>query len=100
MALNMLWLHNSLEHVAKMSRLRTGFLAARSPETASLRFLETIAGGWLTAVATMFRQLVFQDLDPCFQCTDDLRQSSKGRHDGVFALAVQSSNFIRSGQAH
>jgi hypothetical protein len=81
----------------RVPSLRARFLAAGLPKTAGLRFLEAIAGRRLATVATVLGQLVFQDLDPSLQRADDLRQAGKGGHDGVFALAVQSPNFIRSG---
>jgi hypothetical protein len=56
-----------LQRMPLMSRLPAAFATAGLPQTASAGFLHPIARGRLAAVLAVFRQLVFQRLDPLFQ---------------------------------
>jgi hypothetical protein len=79
-----------------MTGLPTTFLAAFMPQTFGL-LREAIAGRRLVAIVAIFRQAVFQGLDPIDQIDDHLDQVIHQRNHSFLALKSSAANFLFAG---
>jgi hypothetical protein len=61
------WMCDRFQGMAFMTRLSTTFLAVSFALAFGCRSVLPVAGGWFTAVTTVFGELIFQGLHSCDQ---------------------------------
>src|SRR5512146_420521 len=93
MDFRVLWLFHWFEPIAHMSFLT----AARFPAflSAALGFgpFQSVARGWLTAVAAILGKLIFERLNAGFQCPDDFHLCLKQSAHRRFALLIGGGEY-------
>jgi hypothetical protein len=94
MDFNMLRLFYRFQGVSDVSGLSAAFLATSFPQTLGRRSIVSIAGGWFTAVSTVFRDLVLQGLLSGYQHFNHFDQARHKRNDRFFSFANGGSNFF------
>lgn len=94
MDFNVIRLFHKFERAPRMSWLSTASFTTVMPQTFGVLF-KPIAGRWLSAVVTIFGDLVIQLLNPFCKFAKGL---SDLHHHSFFPLVVSRVDFIFTGQ--